>query len=962
MVDITEKSLYDPNMIQWFMYDLLEEKIGNGAKIGDVHNTYSAVTEGVSMLGAKIVNLFQNEYERDRINRQQDPESLYRALADRDTTGLFATPVGTEFALAMDKTEIERLAFDTDTTYKKVVIPRNTIFTYAGFEFGIFYPIEIRFNKTTSTPVVVYDTSEPNKMHPLTSNVVPFTTYTKSRIDVLNMKFPVFQISRVGIHEVVDAPSGYMSDHNYDGYFCNIRAWHKINGVWTELTTCLSTKTIDPSKPTLVFVPDQNRKVVRTVIPQIYFSNNMIGTELRIEVITTRGEVSFVTTSEDLIEMNVPPNESGDYPPYTIPHGALKIFELKPVHNTVRGGSFGITFDQLVRRVKDHDDNDGAIVAPSAIENRMASRGLSVRRYNDSLKELVWLAERDIEVQSGDVIPCTKIDAEIDVEQCATVPSIEIFGLTGLTIFPGTIFKFNGSTNTAVPLSQAELDQLNGLNKVDLVNHLNSKTYLRSPYHVYLGMQNRTFAQSYDFNTPTIEQVQHVLENTSVGSQISILGVTAEHVAGTTSDTFTITLHVSKTGAIEELDETDIKIVLSTQGANFNRVFAVATHVSDSSAFSTYQCVFSTKGFRGYGNIACTGFSDTNGVAYDTIIPIEPVFDVITMVSSDVFDSGATVIRPDQMLDYVPNTFKAKIPLIHQKVHMKLGISLDELVFNKVDVIRSKVEYERYGVDIPATYDRDDWERDDDDNPVYEISNGKVLLNKVQTAGDVVTVNGEVQHQIKATDLKKIGGKPIPVGGGSRKIYRVEMIFVDEQWMRSENPVHSRLLGEFSDVMKAYFADIESQKDALIPGTELFFQPIRTIGVARFRQSTITTLIHDLAIQPAIRLYVFEHIYKSDEKKEEVKLVATSIIDKHVRSGDINLARMIDEIRTTIPDMVINGDVLGINGSSDIQTLQVDSPGARPRIRTELYISESNGIDIRKDVVIKIAAQKGTTA
>lgn len=177
MVDVTKlsdaikKVRYNPIAIQREVYALQKDVKEGRLTFVDPTNPFSLLLESCAVMTAVGIS------EAEAINRKRYPsmaiteEELYLHMSDVDHLSRFAQPGRATFSILLGKEELYTRAVEVGVNrMKKLVIPRNSEFSIAGYKFTLQYPIELRVMGHGGLQVV-YDASAPSPIQTLESNV-----------------------------------------------------------------------------------------------------------------------------------------------------------------------------------------------------------------------------------------------------------------------------------------------------------------------------------------------------------------------------------------------------------------------------------------------------------------------------------------------------------------------------------------------------------------------------------------------------------------------------------------------------------------------------------------------------------------------------------------------------------------------------------------------------------------------
>ena len=94
--------------------------------------------------------------------------------------------------------------------------------------------------------------------------------------------------------------------------------------------------------------------------------------------------------------------------------------------------------------------------------------------------------------------------------------------------------------------------------------------------------------------------------------------------------------------------------------------------------------------------------------------------------------------------------------------------------------------------------------------------------------------------------------------------------------------------------------------------------------------------------------------YSNDSLRNGIEEQMIEIIEEQLINKRVSLGDMVEIFKSRISHIEAI-DVLGINGSTDLQTLTIADDSIQPSIRQIVYVTKDNKISIKKDVSIEFA-------
>ena len=492
--NLTLEMLERPLNLQNVVLEDIQARLGGDNVLVDPNFVAMHLIEMSSNLTSNFAHAAEKAISSQMALRASTAEELYKHMSDYDYINVFATPSTATLTMIVDKDYIISHGEIYNNNYYQVIIPKDTVFTLGNVNFGIYYPICIRINKHTLSPIVLYDLSTDNPLKTMGSNLVNYTSFSYMSMNVISIEFPVYQFVKTTKVESITPSNGFAKTYNFNDKFYAIRVYSTKDNVITELNYTFSNSVYDSYTPTAKIVVEPDSNELSVTIPQIYFTNNQIGSIITIEIYTTKGNitnnVSTLTTSQITANYNLNKNSSK----YSTILGRIPtpIFNVSSVR--LSGGTDGLTFEEMRDRVIHNSFHNTVLVTPTDLENYFKDNGFKIKKYEDNLTNLTYFAYKVLKDDNNSIIPssdiyikltpemvydelnnnstnnskvCSTIRGQVKLIQTKededgtgidTVGKIEITDIT--TILPTTIYRYNSNDSCCIPLTDKEIKNI----------------------------------------------------------------------------------------------------------------------------------------------------------------------------------------------------------------------------------------------------------------------------------------------------------------------------------------------------------------------------------------------------------------------------------------------------------------------------------------------------------------------
>ena len=950
-------TLRNPTNIAAKALNEIESRLNGTITIADPNAPFCHLLEFGSSIAAQVINAMDAKLPALYPKRAENMEDLYGHMSDFDYLRMYSTPARSALRMFLPKKFLLDNAVEYNANYKKLVIPSDTTFLVAKYNFGIYYPIEILINNYTGSFTVAYDTSESNPLHVLSKNIVDKYEIQYMGVDYLILDFPIYQFSKSSIVETIVSSTGFVKSINYNDKFYALRVFNYKNGTYTELAQTQSKIVYDATVPTLYLQvhPDKNKIVLN--IPQVYFDNGMMGSKLLIEVYTTVGALDIDTSNLLDTDIGVTYNNNA-----RTDSTFTNIFKNMPYDiilqlsgDRITGGSNAISVSTLRQRVIQDTLYDRVPISEADISVMLEDNGFYVHKSLDNVTDRIYYAYKVIRDSTGSIVPSTTIPLKLlgtDVTDGKHSTLVNCSADSSVTILPTTIYKYNQDANCAIPLVDDELNKLVSLDKDVLATTLNTAGYLKSPYHVRVSMNgNYPRADTYNLMTPTVDKIIFVEDNYETTYKLVSYAATINH---DNIGYYEVTLSVSASDDVTNLSVNDILLYVMVKSDD-KWVGTTCEYVSFNPATNIFIYKFkipTTYHLTLDNKIGITYTNDEDTYTnYEYLINLVSDFHVVYMVArSAVTDVSEPV---DSIITGVPDQYKQLyIGLSRQYFTITLGTNINNVIYNNVEVTLGANTYARYETNIPAKYTEDVYEKDENGYiKTYTDVNGKMYTKKIHEVGEAITdETGKVRFEHMAGDvIRDSYGNPIVVSAGV-DTYFITMMFIDAKMFFSDRQAELDFQSNIYTSLNSYFSTIASMQDQLLERTKLYFRCVKSIGTANVNIGDGAVSKQNIELSFRIVCYVASYVKQDESIQNQITEMLCTFIEEAIESKTISMLDIFEKVKEKVSDYIDHFDLLGINDNVALQTFVVTDEDSQPSIRRQLVLTEDNILSLRKQI------------
>ena len=749
--------LSNPSATQYLFIKELETRVGGLYSIASPNNSFCFLGEFGSSLHAQAVRDMSSRFNALYPARAETATDLSAFISDYDIFNMTASPASCQLRMLIPTEWIAQAAVAYNSTYNIIEYPAESVIKYAGKSWSMYYPIQVLYNPTTGNIVAYYNTDNPTDLLTLSSNYLPDTHFeVHNGKKYLSITFPVYQFYRqTAIATAITATTGFNRTYSFSNKFYAVQISTLLNGTWTELSYSLSEQIYDTSTITALLTIDNDNGVLGVRIPQVYFSNGLMGTQVKVVILTTEGKVSFTVTDNDSINIQADfqPSSSTYSKMLTTNQGTI----ILPGYNqsVISGGADPMSFDTLRSAVIRNALHDGAPISNLQLAVTVAKYGYSLTEYLDNITNRVYYASSPVNDDSSSrVVPV--VVSPVVIDPSATIPStVKVPGDGSLTIMPNTVFSYNSDTANATIVTDDVLASWSKMSNTQLCAALNAGIYTRQPYHVWIDTSTGSpQAKSFDLFNPTLTSLYVVGENDSSPILSSVTAVNISHDDnGTAGFTFTFQMQRITSMTADNLAQTLLLVQFYDRSESLITSVATYTGTDTTSGRDIYQLhLDSTYRLSSDGYIQCS-IPLWNGTTKLTDLPLSLDMSFKTLVAA----AQIPTVTVDASLnagvpgDYLPTY----VVISTQKAVVTLGTDLSTVVNNNVTTSWGDPVYQTWETDVPYTYSTDLYLRNTDGSLVVDMTSGTPTLVKIASAGENVPAGTDID--LTLTEAAQLG-------------------------------------------------------------------------------------------------------------------------------------------------------------------------------------------------------------
>lgn len=962
----------DPTAIQEFSLNMLDAASGGAINLPDANSPVFYALETAALLASSTMQHDADLMAAFYPKMANSYDNLYRWMSDDQYPNRFASPSRLYLMFIINADEIRARAIpvvagsddDLLSVYSKLVIPRNSQFSIAGFMFSMEYPIEIRIMKHGGF-VIVYDTSEKTPLLTLEDNQLQKYTQTINGNEYLGITTMLRQIATNAYYSTVTKSSGFKATYTLNGnMFYAVRAFVRngTNDPWTECEITHSAQIYDNT--VLTFAAKVLEDVVVVSLPDVYVSNKLgVNKLVRIDVITTNGvlaiepsTVTGATVTANWLDYNYP---TGKLSNFAAPFVAVNEKTLQ-VTSSLVGGANEKTVEQLRQQVIYAANNTVYPITQAQLSSKLTDLGYDILKVEDTPTGRVYQVTREVPKQTtkkmNTSIGSCVVTMVMTTEQLTAYSAVKDNGRR-VTITPDALYRVVDGIHTM--LTDTERMALNRMTLDERAKQINTNSYLYTPFYYVLDItDNILVTRAYELNNPVLSYKSFNYENNSVGVNVSASSTTFAK----TENGYTFAVVTSSDDIYKGLSDDDVmcQMVFTPVGeSDYAYLNGVVTgRTSDNERIWTFS-LSTNMDVNAADSLVLTSFAQYGNAPTTLDALLSDSFTVLFMIGTAVLPNLVTLSESDDKQGrwYLNQDM---VVVTDQSYQLKFGDALTYLYTRQLPTV-SSTQYLTYTDDEPWRYSANVYKKTTlpNGNEVLEFdSSGDPILE--HAAGDVMRDSeGLILIRYEKGEYKRdVSGALIPVS--ARAIQNeFDVIVFDAAYYFTTNTLDEVYVSSVDTTVVDWVTkDMVTVNGNVLERTTIQVLPKKTMGTVDVVVNAKESRQIDAAMSIEVTLYLTENGYKNFDLRENLRpKIKTTIVDI-LKEDTWSLSDIINAICEYKTDEVTEVDVTPVGTSKDIKVISMVDSTMRCAAKKRLEVNADGTLSVGEDITVNFLKQR----
>lgn len=926
-----------PILCQQRAIDLLEEAGNRNITLVDTTNPL------VALLGASANQAAGSAIQADALMRRlyprlaQTQEDLYAHMSDEDYVGRFAKPDQGTIQVAMSVAQIlQNAVMDTVTGLRTLVIPADTRWTGGEYDFYQHHPITIQIVDGDELLVKLDTATNSTVLSKPASNLI---TTERQRIegeDKIRLYIPVEQLRMESVSQPISSSSGLNKHITHPDNFYYLRAWTTNNGTeWTEIYVTHDDQIYDPYRPTVIVTVLEG--MIRVKMPEVYLTNGSVGSQIRLDVYTTKGETGFDLSTlvpNDWSAVFADPNNR--YRALAGPLTRVTDLTIASV-SLLQGGRKALSFDLLREKTVYGLKGKQTSVTDAELVTQLRVAGYNVSLIKNTVAGRTYLASRtlpsdsSLNASAGIGVNCTPILVDSDR---LDLPNSMVVNDKRTAIKPSALFE---STAAGVNIiSDAKADDIRMLDRIGLVERVNQNELFYTPFHYILDATQSVFdARAYILDRPSHISHSYERNNTQIG-----YAVTTSSVSLVLDDTdYVATVVADVPNGLYGLD---LQVVY-VNGTERLSVLADRSSVANGQAVFTFR-MSTTLDIDRENKLTINNFMDGAGTIKDAVTTLDMQLEFLYV--AETLNQNTTAFDNKISFGTLPGV---RTGVSYEVAKLNLGQHMDGL-FARTRSLPHPPVYERYPADVVDTYDVTEYDTRSDGSIIFELVGGKPKARILHAKGDPKLIDGEPVVRHNKGDIVYNTDSGLPNILQERKYTReVRFVLLDAKFLFGDTPDVIRYRETIPTSIRRYLTgDIEDLRSRLIERTDLYFEPTSTTQSATAKVDAGREIRVNTALGFNVTVYMSKAGVLDNALRVQVANSVREIIRGIVQGTQVSL----NDIRGAMVGLRTN-DILDISIEDTLPGsgfITITDDGAEFAVRSRVLPLTNSKLDIEDDI------------
>lgn len=857
------------------------------------------------------------------------------------------------------------IALDGNPDVRVVKFPRHTQITLGDYVLMARFPFTIQINSYGNISVK-YDLNDEAILGRVKNALINHKFVRYNDIDAITIPIEVVQVALSSKLIAVSQNSGFKQKIKIDDPLYRLKAFTRIgqDKPWIEVDVTRRIATLNRNKATVQYVEGDGQITVQ--IPPYYLINGMLGTEMRLDIYTTKGAIehSLVNYNESAykltyLDYDQPKN------PFPAIFGGMAVMRIYSA-DTLIGGRSKLSFNEAKNRVVNRSTiSEGIAITELELTNKLNDVGMSVTKVIDDVTDRIYAASRLVPAPDNDLtvtgIGCNVQLHETTLEALAGLATTRDNG-SRITVLPTTLYQIVNGVLRVVDANQvATLVDPTRTSPESLSTWANNNELVFSPYYYVHDTANNEYdVRTYRLDNPNVLSKETINENPSL--QLNAGVYEYQIVANADHSGYTLYLGLAIGGnAFKEIPLNNITLQMSYTDLEGQNRYYINGELHMPIDSNTGRPVDDQYIYRFDFPTNWDINSSHQLILSDSFLPVPlecemDVFIVIKGYQPTGFSGTSmdNIISLYSLPNYDGSTPQAA--LIQERLTVKFGTHMSNL-WKRARSTISEADFKRYTENVPALYTDPVYQRDANNVIEFAVNPATNKLEPIilANAGDPVYIDGVPQYKHRINDIVMENGYPVYKEGLRGLTRQFDLVVMDGLYYLTTHEATIAYVKKILDTIDGWVFDIlrDTIRPELIGQTSVLYHPKSTVGTIEvYVENGVKALVKSDQ-EFYIRLFVGDAVYSNLDLRNSMELTTKKVIQNILETATtISIADLTKAIKDNLDTNVLGVDLKGFMGD-DYNTITIVDALTTPSIGKRLSVNSKLELVVEDNVEIE---------
>lgn len=893
-------------------------------------------------------------------------EELNLHMQDVDLEELTTQPSGCTVNFFLSIAEINQKAVELNGNpdVRIIEIPRHTQITIGDYTLMFKFPFVIQVNRFGNIGVK-YDLSGEPILGRVKNALINHTFVRYGDVDAITFPVEVVQVALSSSSFPVSQNSGFKQKIKIADKLFKLKAFTRLsqNDAWIEIDVTRRIRALNRNRTTIQYTEGNGQLTIQ--VPPFYLMNGMMGTEIRLDIYTTKGalEHPLVNYNESAYKLNYFDynNRNNQYAGILGSFSILKMYSADVLTGGRDSLSFNVAKDRVINR---STISEGLPITELELTNKLSDLGMSSTKVIDNVTDRIYAASRLVPAPST-ALTVTGVGCNVQTHQ-TTMTELAALATTRdngarVTVLPSTLYNMvNGVLRVVDHNLVQTMTDPSRTSPETLSTWANQNELVFSPYfYVHDTANNEYEVRPYRLDNPDILGKETVNENPTLQLNAGVYNY--QILANDDLSGYTLYLGLAIGGnEFKEIPLSDISLQISyTDKTGENRYYINGTLDTPIDA-NTGRPVNDQYIYR----FDFTTNWDINKnhelIMSDSFLPVplECEMDAFIIIKG-YRPTGFSSTSMDNIINlFALENYDGQTPqaaLIQERLKVKFGSYMSN-IWKRARSTISAADYKRYEENIPALYESDVYQLDANNVPEFWYNPETKQLEPIYIhhKGDPIIIDGVPQYKHKIGDIIMENGQPVYKEGLRGLARQFDIVVMDGLYYLTTHEATIKYVKSVLDTIDEWVFDIlrDIITPELLERTSVLYHPKSTVGLIEvYVENGIKTLVKSDQ-ELYIRIFVGDAVYSNIDLRRTMEITAKRVIQDVLETrSTISVTDLAKAVSDNLGDNALGIELKGFmadeyNTITVVDALTTPSIGKRLSVNSKLELVVEDNVEI----------------